>query len=231
MTANTNCDTTPNCDYDGQALSEPHRICWHLRFYRKIPRFRFHFYDFVSLITEGTIFRHSAIPCETCLALFCVKRRFCSGRLQNHLKKRVIMYLSYESTFFIVNLTPKLNLITLLLFKATKFITNRITDQKKVLCRFLPYGRITSTSDITFRQKSSVLQPCCPANSSPNEQMSTPNVSTQRRWYRRTHKSSRARISGYIFVSRYLNDVLFAQLRSPHFIQWYKVFRRSLKLP
>ena len=53
MTANTNCDTSPNCDYDGQALSEPHRICWHLRFYRKIPRFRFHFYDFVSLIMEG----------------------------------------------------------------------------------------------------------------------------------------------------------------------------------
>ena len=128
-------------------------------------------------------------------------------------------------------LDTKLNLLTLLLFKATKFITNRITDQKKVLCRFLPYGRITSTSDITFRQKSSAPQPCCPANSSPNEQMSTLNVSTQRRWYRRTHKSSRARISGYIFVSRYLNDVLFAQLRSPHFIQWYKVFRRSLKLP
>ena len=91
------------------------------------------------------------------------------------------MYLSYESTFFIVNLTPKLNLITLLLFKATKFITIRITDHKKALCRFLPYGRITSTSDITFRQKSSAPQPCCPANSSPNEQMSTPTVSTRRR--------------------------------------------------
>ena len=148
-------DTCLCCDYDEQPLSELCRICWHLWFYRKIPRFRFHFYDFVSLITEGTIFRHSAIPCETCLALFCVKRRFCSGRLQNHLKKRVIMYLSYGSTFFIVNLTPKLNLLTLLLFKATKIITNSLTDQKKVLCRFLPYGRITSTSDITFRQKTS----------------------------------------------------------------------------
>ena len=160
--------TSPHCDYNGQALSELSCICWYLRFDLKTPRLRFHFYDFVSLITEGTIFRHSAIPCETCLALFCVKRRFCSGRLQNHLKKRVIMYLSYESTFFIVNLTPKLNLITLLLFKATKFITNRITAQKKVLCRFLPCEGIHSPPDKTYYQMPSAPQSCCPANSSPN---------------------------------------------------------------
>ena len=46
-------NTRPCCDYDEQALSELRHICWHLRFYRKIPRFRFHFYDFVSLIMEG----------------------------------------------------------------------------------------------------------------------------------------------------------------------------------
>ena len=41
------------CDYDEQPLSELCRICWHLWFYRKIPRFRFHFFVRVSLTMEG----------------------------------------------------------------------------------------------------------------------------------------------------------------------------------